>query len=404
MFSSQIRWFLYGVLITTSLVSIITYASGTDGVFGDYFERIVANVGTCTNSDVVVTGFSNAPYGTKLCRTIKDLMSSAGIWSDASGNIGIGTNTPTATLSVSGSFRLTDGTQGNGKVLTSDASGNASWEVASGGGGGWIWESVPLTDTNDFDVQCNYIFTAGGITHRATFITNGVIWEVISLFDANTTANWIGIKKGSKAVLETHQDNWSNNMIYANTAVTSIKKNCSGWSSFGWWDLQFGWTYLWRWGYGAIIPGCEVPNTITNDCSCPAGYTARQSSKGGYYYWSEWDAYYWGYTCEKNWWSSTNWWLGYSQTWQDMTASRVLWTTYTNTTGKPISIQIIWGAPVNWASNATLIVDGIEIDYYTTNAYNGTLRWIISPWSTYRVIGSNWSFNLWSPYGWKELR
>mgnify|MGYP003430871178 FL=1 len=63
-------------------------------------------------------------------------MSSAGIWSDASGNIGIGTNTPTATLSVSGSFRLTDGTQGNGKVLTSDASGNASWEVASGGGGG----------------------------------------------------------------------------------------------------------------------------------------------------------------------------------------------------------------------------------------------------------------------------
>ena len=46
-------------------------------------------------------------------------------------NVGIGTSTPSATLDVNGTFKLADGTQGAGKVLTSDASGLASWESAS---------------------------------------------------------------------------------------------------------------------------------------------------------------------------------------------------------------------------------------------------------------------------------
>lgn len=43
------------------------------------------------------------------------------------GNVGIGTNAPSANLHVNGTTRLVDGTQAAGKVLTSDASGNASW-------------------------------------------------------------------------------------------------------------------------------------------------------------------------------------------------------------------------------------------------------------------------------------
>ena len=42
-------------------------------------------------------------------------------------NVGINNLNPNATLDVNGSFKLADGTQGAGKVLTSDASGNASW-------------------------------------------------------------------------------------------------------------------------------------------------------------------------------------------------------------------------------------------------------------------------------------
>lgn len=45
------------------------------------------------------------------------------------GNVGIGTTTPTAKLHVNGSVKITDGTQGAGKVLTSDAAGKATWQI-----------------------------------------------------------------------------------------------------------------------------------------------------------------------------------------------------------------------------------------------------------------------------------
>ncbi len=43
------------------------------------------------------------------------------------GNIGLGTATPTERLDVQGSLKLQDGTEGTGKVLTSDQNGKASW-------------------------------------------------------------------------------------------------------------------------------------------------------------------------------------------------------------------------------------------------------------------------------------
>lgn len=44
------------------------------------------------------------------------------------GNVGIGITNPSAKLHVNGSVKLTDGTQGVNKVLTSDAAGNATWK------------------------------------------------------------------------------------------------------------------------------------------------------------------------------------------------------------------------------------------------------------------------------------
>ena len=43
-------------------------------------------------------------------------------------NTGIGTTTPSATLHVNGTFKVTDGSQGAGKILTSNATGLASWQ------------------------------------------------------------------------------------------------------------------------------------------------------------------------------------------------------------------------------------------------------------------------------------
>lgn len=44
-------------------------------------------------------------------------------------NVGLGTISPTAKLHVNGSLKITNGSQGEGKVLTSDAAGLATWKV-----------------------------------------------------------------------------------------------------------------------------------------------------------------------------------------------------------------------------------------------------------------------------------
>lgn len=49
------------------------------------------------------------------------------------GNVGISTTSPTEVLDVNGKVRIRGGAPGNGKVLTSDASGVATWQTASSG-------------------------------------------------------------------------------------------------------------------------------------------------------------------------------------------------------------------------------------------------------------------------------
>ncbi|MBN2773770.1 MAG: tail fiber domain-containing protein, partial [Prolixibacteraceae bacterium] len=56
---------------------------------------------------------------------------------DVSGNVGINTNSPEEKLHVVGTVRISDGTQGTGKVLTSDGLGNASWQILPASGSQW---------------------------------------------------------------------------------------------------------------------------------------------------------------------------------------------------------------------------------------------------------------------------
>lgn len=50
---------------------------------------------------------------------------------DANGNVGIGTSTPSSKLEVNGQLKISGGNPGNGKILTSDATGIATWETPS---------------------------------------------------------------------------------------------------------------------------------------------------------------------------------------------------------------------------------------------------------------------------------
>ena len=53
----------------------------------------------------------------------------------ATGDVGIGTFTPQAKLDINGQIKISGGTPGLGKVLTSDANGLATWAILNGSGG-----------------------------------------------------------------------------------------------------------------------------------------------------------------------------------------------------------------------------------------------------------------------------
>jgi uncharacterized Zn-binding protein involved in type VI secretion len=88
--------------------------------------------------------------------------------------------------------------------------------------------------------------------------------------------------------------------------------------------------------------------------------------------------------------------FGVGQTVQDVTASRVLSTTYTNSTGKPILISITV-AGVNNSSLTTLTVDGVAAARVGNSSQYGqdkNIVYVIPPSSTYSVVGS--PINLWT--------
>ncbi len=88
MFSLKIRYVLYGIILSASLITLVAQASTVDGVFGEYFRRMV---GMCSASSAqVITGFDNnsGTFGVKVCTTLTNLLDTIGI-KVSSGNVGI---------------------------------------------------------------------------------------------------------------------------------------------------------------------------------------------------------------------------------------------------------------------------------------------------------------------------
>jgi hypothetical protein len=93
--------------------------------------------------------------------------------------------------------------------------------------------------------------------------------------------------------------------------------------------------------------------------------------------------------------------IGISQTWQDLNSSRAAFTTYTNSTGKPILVQVttINGSP-STTSATQLFIDGVQVAY--TGEQANRRSWaggIVPNGSTYLI-----SLSANSVESWVELR
>ncbi len=119
--------------------------------------------------------------------------------------VGIGTDAPVAALDVHGTFALADGTQGAGKVLTSDAGGTATWAnagihtIGESYGGGIVF----------------YVYDNGrhGLIAATADQSTGVQWYNGSQIATGTTGDGInaGVMNTALIVAAQIAQNWTTN-------------------------------------------------------------------------------------------------------------------------------------------------------------------------------------------------
>lgn len=115
----------------------------------------------------------------------------------SAGSVGIGALMQPSALTVVGTFMLVDGSAAAGKVLTSDANGLASWQVA-GGGGGDVYKASTQTFTGENTFMGNTYFSSSAyFTNGGVYSTGTVGGAVFS--GAGTRFMWIPEKNAVRA-------------------------------------------------------------------------------------------------------------------------------------------------------------------------------------------------------------
>ncbi len=110
------------------------------------------------------------------------------------GNVGIGTTNPTAKLEVVGTFKIADGTQGAGKVLSSDAAGNATWATQAPlafGNTERFQFNIYKTNTNNGQLDTYYNFGTASTSYTTgnQFFNLNITKSGLYHFDVNLSHN-----------------------------------------------------------------------------------------------------------------------------------------------------------------------------------------------------------------------
>jgi hypothetical protein len=88
--------------------------------------------------------------------------------------------------------------------------------------------------------------------------------------------------------------------------------------------------------------------------------------------------------------------LGYGQTQQDVTGSRVLGTTYYNTTGRPIHVQIRGVSPAGSTGGVGLTINGVAMPFSSQISSNPTYTGgIVPPGGSYSATAGGGSLGSW---------
>lgn len=119
-----------GVATPTARLDIlgnIKIADGTQGL-GKVLTSDANGLATWQTPAAGISGSGAAGYLT-LWSSANSLSANTNLyWDNTNNRLGLGNNLPVASLDIAGNIKIADGTQGNGKVLTSDANGIASWQ------------------------------------------------------------------------------------------------------------------------------------------------------------------------------------------------------------------------------------------------------------------------------------
>jgi len=111
-----------------------------------------------------------------------------------SGNVGIGTTSPGAKLEVAGQVKITGGAPGAGKVLTSDATGLASWQTIS-----THTQSHSMTSTSDHTAGNWKMFYSNG-SGQVIELALGSSGQVLTSNSASSAPSWLassGVPSGT---------------------------------------------------------------------------------------------------------------------------------------------------------------------------------------------------------------